>query len=172
MHGSDTSNFGTQRGFTYVAMLVAVAIIGIGLAAAGQVWSVASQREREQKLLFVGHEIRHAIRLYYEQTPGAVKRYPMTLEDLLADKRYPNVKRYLRRIYPDPMTGKSEWGMVAAPGGGVQGVYSVSPERPLKQSGFEPQDVALQGAASFAAWRFIYDPTSYLASPAPARVPR
>ena len=160
-----------QCGFTYVAMLVAVAIIGIGLAAAGQVWSIANQREREQQLIFVGHEIRNAIRLYYEQTPGAVKRYPMTLEELLTDKRYPNVKRYLRRVYRDPMTGMTQWGIVAAPAGGVQGVYSLSTERPLKQSGFDAQDVALQGAASFAAWRFVYDPTSYLASP-PPKVPR
>ncbi len=70
---------GRQAGFTYVAMLVAVVIIGIGLAAAGQVWSAANQRSREQELIFIGHEFRNAIQRYYEQTPGAAKRYPAML---------------------------------------------------------------------------------------------
>src|SRR5262249_9242669 len=97
------------RGFTYLAMLAAVAVIGIGLAAAGEVWSQARQREREQELLFAGNQFRQAIALYERRTPGGARRYPEKLADLLLDKRYPVVQRYLRRIYADPMTGKAEW---------------------------------------------------------------
>ncbi len=149
-----------QAGFTYLAMLLAVAVIGAGLAATGQVWSVANQRERERDLLFVGHAFRNAIQRYYEQTPGAARRYPPKLEDLIEDKRYPGVRRYLRKLYRDPMTGKSEWGLVMAPEGGVQGVYSLSTEHPMKQNGFDPVDIDLEGAKSFADWRFLYAPTS------------
>ncbi len=162
-----------SRGFTYVAMLVAVVVIGIGLAAVGQVWSVANQRDREQELLFVGHEFRNAIQRYYEQTPGAARRYPAKLDDLLQDKRYPGLRRYLRKLYRDPMTGKAEWGLVMAPGGGVEGIYSLSTERPMKQKGFDSVDGDFEGAKTFADWRFLYEPKSYGVLPsgpsAPAR---
>jgi len=157
-----------QSGFTYIAMLMAVAIIGIGLAATGQVWSAANQRERERELLFIGHEFRNAIQQYYEQTPGGVKRFPTKLEDLTQDKRYPTVHRYLRKVYRDPMTGKSDWGLVMAPGGGVQGVYSLSEEHPIKRAGFDPADLDFQGASSIAGWRFMYVPPVVISRPAQA----
>jgi type II secretory pathway pseudopilin PulG len=141
-------------------MLLAVAVIGIGLAAVGEVWSAASQRSRERELIFIGHEFRGAIERYYEQTPGGIKRFPIKLEDLLEDNRYPMVRRHLRKLYRDPMTGKAQWGLVKAPDGGVQGVYSLSDERPIKQSGFEPADQGLQGAPTLSGWRFVYEPAT------------
>lgn len=148
----------SQRGLTYLAMLVAVAVIGVGLAATGIVWSQSRQREREQELLFIGNQFRQAIALYYQRTPGAVKRYPAKLEDLLEDKRYPNPQRYLRKIYVDPMTGRPEWGHVEAPDGGVMGVYSLSKAAPIKSGGFAARDQAFEGAATYSEWRFFYAP--------------
>ena len=78
----------TQRGFTYLAMLIAVALIGVGLVAGSEVWSHSRQREKEQELLFIGEQFRRAIGQYYERTPGAVKRYPDKLQDLLDDPRF------------------------------------------------------------------------------------
>ena len=66
----------SQGGFTYLALLIAVALIGIGLVAASEVWSQSRQREKEQELLFIGEQFRQAIGMYYERTPGAVRRYP------------------------------------------------------------------------------------------------
>ncbi len=165
-----------QGGFTYVAMLVAVAVIGVGLAATGLVWSQSRQREKEQELLFVGDQIRQAIGRYYHGTPGPAKRYPQALEDLLADKRYPNPERYLRRIYTDPMTGKAEWGLMQAPEGGIMGVYSLSNGAPIKQAGFQDKDRTSQGATTYYEWRFFYEapaapgtqPPAAAASQAPA----
>ena len=77
------------RGYTYVAALLAVAVIGVVLAGAGIVWRHAAQRDKEQELLFIGNQFRRAITSYYERTPGSVKRYPMKLEDLLQDPRFP-----------------------------------------------------------------------------------
>jgi type II secretory pathway pseudopilin PulG len=147
-----------EGGFTYVALLIAIAVLGIGLAATGQVWSLASQREKEKELLFAGREFRNAITAYAKNTPGPVPRYPVKLEDLLNDNRYPGVKRYLRRIYRDPMTGKAEWGLVQAPGGGIQGVYSLSTGKPIKVAGFDYEDRMLAGAATYADWRFFHQP--------------
>ena len=52
-----------QRGFTYLALLVAVALLGIGLAAGSELWSQTRQREREQELLYIGAQFRRAIGL-------------------------------------------------------------------------------------------------------------
>ncbi|MGB3934164.1 MAG: type II secretion system protein, partial [Burkholderiales bacterium] len=112
---------GRQRGFTYLAALFFVAVAGLGLAVTGELWSHARQREKETELAWVGQQFRQAIGLYYQRSPGAVKRYPERLEDLLEDKRYLTVQRYLRRVYADPITGKADWGLVPAPGGGIMG---------------------------------------------------
>ena len=50
-----------HAGFTYVGLLIAVAVLGVGLAAVGQVWSTAAAREKERELLFVGNQYRAAI---------------------------------------------------------------------------------------------------------------
>lgn len=146
-----------ERGFTYAAMLLAVAIVGIGLAAAGQSWSTVAQREREAELLFIGGEYRRAIRSYVLASPGA-QRYPRRLQDLLADDRFPSTRRHLRRIYRDPVTGGREWGLVDAPGGGIMGVHSVSEATPFKTSAFREEDRALEGAARYSDWKFVYEP--------------
>lgn len=147
-----------EQGFTYIAMLVAVAIIGIGLAATGQVWSAAAQRDKERELIYIGHEFRNAIRTYSQATPGPVPQYPMKLEDLLSDNRYPNIKRHLRRIYRDPMTGKAEWGVVRTAGGGIVGVYSLSTGKPIRTAGFDWDDRTFASAANYAGWRFMFEP--------------
>ena len=46
--------------------------------------------------------------------------------------------RHLRRLYRDPLTGSADWGVVKGPDGGVIGVYSQAPGKPLKQDGFPP----------------------------------
>jgi type II secretory pathway pseudopilin PulG len=160
-----------ETGFTYVALLLSVAIIGIGLAATGQVWSGVGQRDKERELLFVGHEIRNAIKAYAQATPGPVPRYPAKLEDLLQDNRYPGVKRYLRRVYVDPMTGKPEWGIVQAPGGGIQGVYSLSTAKPMKTGNFDYDDRSFEAAPTYAEWRFSYEPAPAQPAAAPSPAP-
>src|SRR5687767_12759040 len=99
-------------GFTYMAVLFFVAIMGIVLSVTGVIWSTAQQREKERELLFVGNEFRKAIGAYYERTPGTVKKYPLSFNDLLKDNRQLATVRHLRRIYADPITAKSEWGIV------------------------------------------------------------
>lgn len=160
-----------QRGFTYLALLIAVALIGVGLAAGSEVWSQSRQREKEQELLFIGNQFRQAIALYYQRTPGAVKRYPETLQDLLEDKRYLVKQRHLRKIFVDPITGMPEWGLVAAPGGGIMGVYSLSNGKPVKTAGFSEEDQNFAGAQRYSQWRFIYQPvlSRVLRPPRPPR---
>lgn len=147
-----------QAGFTYLGVLFLVALVGLSLAAAGTVASLERRRENERELLFVGHQFRDAIRRYYESTPPGTRQYPPNLQALLQDPRVPAIRRHLRRIYADPVTGKAEWGLVEGPGGTVMGVYSLSAQAPLKIAGFDESDKDFEGAASYAGWKFVHLP--------------
>jgi type II secretory pathway pseudopilin PulG len=147
-----------QSGFTYLAILFAIAIAGVMLAATGINWSQAAQREKERELLFVGDQYRQAIALYYERSPGSVKRYPRALSDLLKDERQLGIQRYLRKIYLDPMTRKADWGIEVAPDGGVMGVHSLSDAAPLKRANFAYADQGFEGATRYTDWVFDYIP--------------
>jgi len=141
-------------------MLFFVAVIGAGLAATSIVWSQSRQREKEAELLWIGEQFRQAIALYYQRTPGAVKRYPEKLEDLLEDRRYLSVQRYLRRIYRDPVTGNAAWDVIPAPGGGIMGVHSFSQARPIKSAGFTIYNAGFEAATKYSDWRFVYEPVA------------
>ena len=155
-------------GFTYLAVLFAVAIMSSGLALVGQVWRTVAVREKEAELLYAGNQYRKAIERYYLNGPGL---YPKTLADLLKDSRKPDNVRYLRRLYPDPVTGKDDWGILKAPDGGIMGVYSQSSDTPLKQDGFRPRDQTFKGAPTYQEWRFYYEPPATVsASPVQARM--
>jgi type II secretory pathway pseudopilin PulG len=146
---------GASKGFTYLTILFVVAIMGIGLALVGQMWQTVAVREREAELLQVGNEYRKAIERYYLSGP---RQYPRTLADLLMDPRQPGTARYLRKLYPDPVSGKDEWGLVPAPDGGIAGVYSVSESAPLKSAGFAVRDNGFEGKSKYSEWKFVYVP--------------
>ena len=111
-----------QRGFTYLGVLLAVALLGIGMAAASEVWVTVARRQRMEQLEWVGAQFVQAIGSYYEASAGRVKAYPSSLEELLDDKRNVFVRRHLRRVYANPLTGATDWELLRALDGGVRGV--------------------------------------------------
>jgi type II secretory pathway pseudopilin PulG len=147
-----------QSGYILVGLLILIIVAGYTLAAAGTKFSEARKREREQELLKIGDTIRKAIGNYYNQTPGVVKQYPPNLEALLLDNRLPEPKRYLRKLYIDPITQREGWGTVVAPSGGVMGVYSLSAEKPYKSGRFKSVDQQFENKKYYAEWYFIYVP--------------
>lgn len=144
-----------QGGFTYLGVIAAVTVIGVALAATGEVWQLSAQRERERELLFAGSEFQRAIQRYYSAGPGPMRRYPRDFDELLRDPRFPNVVRHLRRVYRDPVTGKAEWGIVRAPDGGMLGVYSLSHARPIKRGRFSVAHARFAGAQHYSDWKFL-----------------
>jgi hypothetical protein len=56
------------------------------------------------------------------------------------------------------MTGKTDWAIVEAPGGGIAGVHSRSDAKPLKTDGFAPPEAKFKDAQSYAGWKFALDP--------------
>lgn len=164
-----------QSGFGYLLVLLMVVLLGLGLGVAGTLWRTDSQRVKENELLFNGEQYRKALTSYYnEDVPGGAKHYPKKLEDLLLDKRKPELTRHLRKLYPDPVAGKNEWGLIRDPlSQEVSGVYSLASGQPLKQQGFSAQQKTFAAAVSYEAWRFeaIKAAPPPSATPAPAGIP-
>lgn len=142
-----------NQGFTYIGLLIIIAIAGIGMSAVGVMWQTEMRREREAELMHIGSEFRKAIISYREATPGGVQQNPRTLEDLLLDERLPIIKRHLRKLYPDPITNSKTWGLTVEQGA-IVGVYSLSQLEPIKRSGFPAEYEMFEDADSYADWRF------------------
>lgn len=143
-----------QAGFTYLLVLFVVALLGATLALTGTVWHTEVRREKEAELLFVGGEYRRAIR-QYSQAGG---QYPARLEDMVKDPRQPTTVRYLRKLYPDPITGKQDWGLVRGPNNSIIGIFSISKEAPIKTAGFKLDDKDFEGKTKYFEWQFMGTP--------------
>ena len=94
-----------ERGLSFLALMGVIAIMGITLSIVSQEWSTTVKRDKEKELLFRGTMIKNAIEAYaadYEvRKADRSNRYPRKLEQLTQMPR-----RYLPRVYRDPMTGK------------------------------------------------------------------
>jgi type II secretory pathway pseudopilin PulG len=142
------------RGFTYLAALMVVVIMGIMLGVAGQSWKTVMRREREAELIFRGVQYRDAIARWYKEHPD---RPLQDLNNLLQDPLKTTNFKYLRRLYTDPMTGK-EWNVVKDPALGISGVFSASQDQPYKTGNFPDDLQDLAGKTKYSDWQFIYKP--------------
>jgi len=170
MNGKNAANMQNYQparfaaaGFTYIALLILIAIMGVVLSSAGEVWHLAVQREKEQELLFVGDQFRSAIDQYARHTQPGSGRFPMSLDDLLKDPRFPGTQRYLRKIYTDPITGNSSWGLVKGPSGEIFGIYSLSEDEPVKKHNFSSAYAGFEDKVKYADWVFMSRALSYRA---------
>jgi type II secretory pathway pseudopilin PulG len=171
-HRQGSHELRTSRGFTYIGLLVILVIIGISLGAAGKYWQNVMLREKEEELLFRGDQYRQAIERYYYAIPGR-PQYPRSIDDLLQDGRTPAGKRYLRRKYKDPMTGKDFIVIenTDATGKHFIGVRSSSDETPLKQSNFPDADQDFAGKTRYSDWQFVavIQPVQQTSPPPPGK---
>ena len=161
----------SEKGFIFLWALFAAALAGIMLAGTGQVWQITSQREKEKELLFVGDQFRQAVMSYYNNESGGPKEYPESLEQLLEDKRGITTKRHLRKIFIDPMTNTTDWGLVKEPEPeqetssvsissgkkkGIVGVYSLSKGMPVKIDNFKDHNAEFSDAVTYQDWKFVF----------------
>jgi type II secretory pathway pseudopilin PulG len=161
-------NLRDQTGFSYFWVLSLVALMAIASMAAIEIDATATRREREKELLAYGRQFRVAIARYYETLSATGQReYPLSLNDLLQDPRFPGTKRHLRKVFVDPMTAKPEWGLVQV-GGRIVGVHSLSDQMPIKQDNFEPQDATFRHQNRYSQWVFAYPADLLLPSDAAA----
>ena len=150
----------TNRGFTYIAVMILVVVIGIALSMTGRYWSTVAQLEKEEELLFRGDQIRKGIEQYYKWTAqkhGGQGLYPESFEELLKSKFSMAPKRSLRNIYIDPMTGKADWVVFTDPASKrMMGVRSSSNDEPLKVSNFPFIYKDFEGKTKYSDWVFVY----------------
>ena len=153
----------SSRGFTYLALLAAIIIIGISMGAAGKYWQNILQREKEEELLFRGDQYVKAIERYSRAIPGLAVRSPSSIDDLLSDSKLMG-RRHLRKKFKDPITGEDFVEIFSTTGGQVRqliGVHSSSDKEPLKQSNFPadpPYFKDFEGKKKYSEWRFVYSP--------------
>ncbi len=143
-----------RRGFTYVALLAVLVIIGISLGAAGKYWQNVVLRDKEEELLFRGDQYRQAIERYYTAIP-AVPQNPPSIDDLLKDPRTPSGKRHLRQRYKDPFTGEDFIEIRDSLSKRIIGVRSRSDKTPLRQANFPDIYQDFAGKNKYSEWQFI-----------------
>lgn len=174
-------------GFTYIGLLVMIAIIGITTSVVGMSLRAEERIEKEKELLWIGHQYRQAIRDYYVyhlqrfqqasahaqvNISGQVipQFYPTSIDDLLKDPIAPGTLRHLRKKYIDPMTGKDDWVLIpvgsagqSGEGQGVSGqsfwgVRSNSDKETMKRDNFLLEDFRFKGKTKYSEWEFTYNP--------------
>ncbi|WP_338616191.1 type II secretion system protein [Pigmentiphaga sp. CHJ604] len=148
---------GRQEGFSYLALLFALAIFGVGLAKIGPLSSQLTRRDAEAELIRTGLEVERAIASYYYSSPGTLPTLPRTWDDLLEDRRFVTMKRHLRRIPFDPVTRTYDWGMEEI-GGGMAGIYSRSDAAPLRRRPIELER-STTGGEHYSDWKFVFIPS-------------
>jgi general secretion pathway protein G len=108
-----------ERGLTLVELIVTVAILAILASAAVPIARFEIKRQKERELRYDLWMMRDAIDKYKDaadkaafQTKVDSQNYPPDMETLVngVDIQGKKVK-FLRRVPPDPMTGKPDWGL-------------------------------------------------------------
>ena len=142
-----------QRGFSYLWMLLVVALLGVGLVRAVEIDATLVRRDKEMQLRAIGREFRAALVHYHAASAAGGPQYPSALDQLLRDDRSPGLVRHLRRVYADPMTGKPDWVPVTLDGR-IVGIHSASDGHPVKQAGFDSDEFGFEGREHYSDWVF------------------
>jgi len=144
----------SAAGFTYIAALFMVVVMGIMLGAVGQSVKVIMKREREKELIFRGLQYRDAIERWSKKGNVNAPTPLLDLKNLLKDPRSAAGERHLRQLYPDPLTGK-EWRIIKDPQLGITGVASTSDDEPFKKDNFPEVIKDFKGKGKYSEWEFV-----------------
>lgn len=150
-----TLNRQDGRGFSFVGVLIFVAVLGLLGSMTVKLAAVQHRRFAEQTLLETGVAFSQALRSYALATPVGQPDAPPSLRDLLRDPRFPGTVRHLRKIFVDPMTGSSDWGLERdADDGAILAVFSLSCGKPIKIAGFDARFPDFNGKPYYREWKF------------------
>ncbi len=147
-----------QRGFSYIELLVAVAVLAVLATAVIPLATWDQKRRDEARMKIMLQTMRDAIDQYHKYAEeGQIimsdveqMNFPLSLDELvdgveIGDPRSPESQtiRFLQRIPVDPFTGEAEWGMRSYQddfdakswgGENVYDVYSLSNMRALDET--------------------------------------
>ena len=146
----------SERGYTLLALIVAIAVMSILMAAAVPIWSHLMKREREKELLFRGNQYIEAIDRFYRK----FGRLPLQLEELAKTK-------CIRKLYPEPMIKDGKWQLIYFQGGAQQARRRLpggESDQPLATGSIigvvskssEKSIMSYQGKNHYNQWKFAY----------------
>ena len=95
----------SEQGYVLLAVMLLVTLLLIALAIEAPRVAQQIKREKEEELIHRGQEYSRAIKKFYIASGG---HYPSSLEQL----ENTNNKRFLRKRYTDPITGKDDWRII------------------------------------------------------------
>jgi hypothetical protein len=144
-----------QRGFVMALTLLLLMVVTSVMLLMARRWELEEKSVRERDLYWMGGQFAAALGSYALATPAGMSPAPRELADLLRDDRGPALRQHLRRLYVDPMTGRTDWAVVRAPDGAIVGVHSRSRGRPLARDGLWPVDPAFVAARHYSDWVFV-----------------
>lgn len=160
------------RGFTYVGLIVLVAIIGLVTATTIKLGALMQRRAAEEALLEVGAAFGDALKSYANASKPGQRLTPASLEELLLDPRFPTPRRHLRQIYADPITGKAQWGLLRGVDKiGIVAVYSLSTDKPIKLANFDPRFIGFDNRQRLSDWKFVATGMAAIPAPTPEGPP-
>ena len=155
--GEPAVSLQSENGFTFLTILVAVAIVGILTLQVVAPWKTTKKIDQEEELLFRGKAIRDGIESYYKSAHAGFNRFPERLEDLIGSQGI-TAGHFVRRLYNDPITN-GDWELIYDSGGLLKGVHSKSEEEPIKKGNFPKEFQAFEGKTRYSDWLFVYDPS-------------
>ena len=148
------------EGYAMAALFVGLAIMGILMSIVLPVWSQVAKREREVELVFRGEQYSRSIELYQRKNLGQL---PVDFQDLVD-------RRFLRKLYKDPMTNEGEFQILyEREGSGLVGLSEAASSRSRASS--QSRQGGIIGVASksteeslkvyndgmrYNEWRFVY----------------
>lgn len=148
----------SDAGFTFLAALFMVVIVGIMLGAVGQSMKSMMQREREKELIFRGMQYRDAIERWSKKGVP-LKDLNHLLDPPMSSNINASKDRLIRKLYSDPMTKDGKWKTLPNPPDPIQGIYGVasaSDEQPIKTKNFPEAIKGFEGKTKYSEWEFIY----------------
>lgn len=95
----------SQSGYVLLGVMLLITLMLIALTVAAPRVAQQVKREKEEELIHRGQEYCTAIGKFFKANNGL---YPSSLDQL----ENTNTKRFLRKRYKDPMTGKDDWRLI------------------------------------------------------------
>lgn len=121
--GSRKSEVKSQkmRGFTYIWLMIFIAVMFVNLAIVAPVWRTIIKRDKEEELQYRLYSIRCGINIYKSK----YNKFPDSISELVTLK-------CLRRPFFDPMTAKLDWTLNGDLG--FSDIHSRSKEESMKST--------------------------------------
>jgi hypothetical protein len=113
----------SRKGYALLIAIAAINIFAIMALMARSMWETEIQRDLEEELLFRAHQYKRAIEFYIKKNNNL---FPLNFDELYE-------KKFLRKLYEDPMNPGGKWDIVMAGALGGNNDLLVVPDEMLGQ---------------------------------------